>query len=267
MARVARRESPSGYYHVMVRGNNRETIFSKRFEKQYFIELLSLKQDEGRISIVAYCIMDNHAHLLIHSDLVEMSEIIKWINVKYALRYNFIHDRIGHVFQGRYKSEIISTDSYLLQAIKYIHNNPVKAGIVSEPLNYPWSSYKSYLENSEEMLLNLDEKQIVLDMFSGSLNDFNKFHLSHEKIVEEDYEFIDIKQDIDLYREERAQIIIENYCLQQGITDAKEFYNKRDAYEKMIIELLKSTKLSHRKISELMNTTRGTIHSIAKKQL
>lgn len=261
MARGARRESQTGYYHVMIRGNNKEMVFSKAVDKQYFIEQLQQKKDEGLISIAAYCLMDNHAHLLINANLKFMSESLKWVNGKYAERYNFKYDRVGHVFQGRYRSEVINMDDHLLRVMRYIHNNPVKAKMVSNASKYFWSSYKCYI-GYDDKLLSSNEKQMVMELFSGSMEQFEKYHL---QLVEENYEFLELKQVLELEREEKAQLIIERYCRQYGINDMKELFGRKDILEEIIIELIKKSKLSHRRIGELTNTSRGIVHNIAKK--
>lgn len=259
MAREARKQSETGYYHVMMRGNNREKIFRNTTEKQYLIELLQIQADEENISIIAYCLMDNHVHLLIRSDLQLMSEALKWINIKFAGRYNYKYKRTGHVFQGRYKSEVINTEEHLMQVIRYIHNNPVKAKMVSEASDYEWSSYKSYVDKKDK-LISSSERQMVIDLFSNSKEHYIKFHSE-----EETQEFLDIKEDIEREREEKANRIINKYCQQYAIIKTIELKNRKDVLEKIIIELLKNSNLSHRRIAEFLDIDRGTVHNAAKK--
>lgn len=261
MPREARKESKTGYYHVMMRGNNRSRIFNQLRDKEFFLEQLQYQIDEGNILIVAYCLMDNHIHLLIHSDLQAMAEALKWINIKFAGRYNTKYNQIGHVFQDRYKSEVINTEEHFLQAIRYIHNNPVKAKIVSNVSDYQWSSYKSYLGN-EDRLIDSEEKQTVIDLFSGSILQFKKFHLEDET---ETYEFLEVQEDLEREREEKAIRIIKKYCKEYGIAEVDELNNRKDVLEEVVIELLKSSHLSHRKIAELTGVTRGRVHGIANK--
>lgn len=260
MVRQARIQSQTGYYHVMMRGNNREMIFDQTVDKEYFIEQLQYKAHKENISIVAYCLMDNHVHLLIHSDLRIMTEVLKWVNIKFAGRYNYKYKRVGHVFQGRYKSEVINSEEQLIQVIRYIHYNPVKAKLVSTASNYKWSSYKSYTENKIK-LINPEEKKLIMNLFSGSIEQFKCFHLE-----EENNEFLELKEDLEKEREERAQIIITKYCKQYGLTEGKDINKRKDVLEEVIIELLKKTHLSHRRIAEITGTTRGTIHGIVKKR-
>ena len=259
MAREARECSSTGYYHAMMRGNNRERIFKQAKEKQYFKEQLQNQIDEEMISIVAYCLMDNHVHLLIYSDLQTMTEAIKWVNIKFAGKYNYKYDRVGHVFQDRYKSEVINTGKYLLRAMRYIHNNPVKAKMVSRPSDYYWSSYKGYIANGDR-LIDLQEKQIIIDMFSGSIKRFEEFHLE-----EDTAEFLEIQEDLEREREEKAGKIINRYCKKYGIIEPKMLNSKRGILEEVVIELIQRSHLSHRRIAELVGVTRGTVHGIVKK--
>jgi len=259
MVRVARQGSPTDYYHIMSRGNNRETIFIKKEEKRYYEELLQTQIEGKKISVVAYCLMDNHVHLLINSDLPEMIEAIRWVNNKFASRYNFKYERVGHVFQGRFKSEIIDTEKYLIQAIRYIHNNPVKAGIVAKPSEYDWSSYNGYLDEAKS-LLNEGERQKILEVFAFSTDEFISFHME-----EETEEFLETEEDLEKEREEKAKNIISKYQRENLLTGESELYSGKANLEKLIIELLKESRLSHRRISELVNVSRGIVHGMAKK--
>ncbi|HHY14369.1 MAG TPA: transposase, partial [Thermoanaerobacterales bacterium] len=146
MARQAREVSPTGYYHIMMRGNNKERIFEKEVQKKTLIKFLKTIGLEEEISIVAYCLMDNHIHLIIKGELDDISMALKRVNIKYAMNFNVNNDRVGHVFQGRYKSEIIADDKYLLQVVRYIHNNPVNAKMVTNISSYKWSSYNEYIK-------------------------------------------------------------------------------------------------------------------------
>lgn len=111
-ARQARIISPTGYYHVMMRGNNREKIFIKEDQKRYLTELLRIASLEEPIEAVAYCLMDNHMHIVVKGEIEDLSQAIKKINIKYAMKYNKDTKRIGHVFQDRYRSEAVIDDKY-----------------------------------------------------------------------------------------------------------------------------------------------------------
>ena len=262
MPRTARVESPTGYYHVMMRGNNREAIFYKNSEKRYFMELLQQQVDNKNIFLSAYCLMDNHVHLLICSGLQEMSEALKWINIKFASYYNYKYQRAGHVFQGRFRSETIDTEEYFLQVIRYIHNNPIKAKIVEDAQSYEWSSYSYYIGNKNS-IIDATEIQKVIALFSNSIKNFVSFHLE-----EDDSEFLEISEDLQKEREERAQQIINRYLLQRDAgTGTKVLLDlERDVKEKIIKEMISKTRLTHRRIAEIMGVNRGMVHNIAKKK-
>jgi len=259
MVRVARKESHTGYYHVMMRGNNKNMIFNNVSEKCYFLEQLNLQVEERNIAVIAYCIMDNHVHLLLKSDIESMSEAIKRINIRFARRYNNKYERVGHVFQDRFKSEVIHNDGHLVQVMRYIHNNPVKANMVSKAGEYIWSSYNSYI-NKQDKLIDSESKQMVMDIFSGSVKEYRKFHL-----IDETEEFLEIKEDLKREREEKARKIILNYCEKYKVNKAEELVNKRHILEEVIVEMLKKSHLPHRRIAEMTGTTRGIVNNIQKK--
>ena len=259
MARVARLVSDSGYYHVMARGNNKEMIFKNPSEKQYYLDELEQAIEEGSLTLLSYCIMDNHIHLLINSDIDSMADAFRRINLKFALRYNKKYKQAGHVFQGRYKSEVVNTDQYLLSVIRYIHNNPVKAGIVFKAENYKWSSYRDYLNNGNS-LVDSNEKEMIMNMLGGSIDQFQRFHLKDDML-----EFLEIKEDLEVEREIKARKILKDYCDKYKVKDIKQLCNNKDAIDEIVIDLLQLSKLSHRRVADLLGINRGIVHNIAKK--
>lgn len=140
MPRIAREKGLFQTYHIVQRGNNKEKVFETREDKQLFLNILFLNRIRYGFFIHAYCIMNNHYHLLISDNGEDISRIMKNINYTYAKYFNHICNRTGHVFQERFFSEIIDTEAYLYTAINYIHNNPVRSGIVVDESLYEWSS-------------------------------------------------------------------------------------------------------------------------------
>ncbi|MDD5729688.1 MAG: transposase [Candidatus Omnitrophica bacterium] len=131
--------------HIMSRGNNKQCIFRCNRDKYYYKSLLKELKEENNISIFHYCIMDNHTHLIVWLDGTgNLSRFMKQLNLSYFNYYKKTYGCCGHIWQGRYKSSIIDTDSYLLQCGKYIELNPVRAGIVKYPNEYSFSSYCHY---------------------------------------------------------------------------------------------------------------------------
>ena len=145
MPRKPRLLSDTGIYHVMVRGINKRAIFKTSGEKEKYLDTIGRMNEEGEFSLYGYCIMDNHAHLLIKEEADSIDLSMKRIGVSYAYYYNNKYDRVGPLFQGRFRSERIETEDYLLSCLRYIHNNPVKAKLAPNPAAYRWSSYNSYI--------------------------------------------------------------------------------------------------------------------------
>ena len=161
MPRISRNSLETSFFHIMVQGINKEYIFKEENYMEKYISFMYEKKEKFNIQILAYCIMHNHAHILIYTDKIEdMSEFMRSINTKYAQFYNLSEGRVGYVFKNRFKSESIENESYLLRCIRYIHNNPVKAGIVNHPRRYVYSSYNLY-EQRKEMYNNKVLKELI----------------------------------------------------------------------------------------------------------
>ncbi len=144
MPRSAREKSGSGIYHIVLRGINKQSIFEDNEDRQYFLERLLTYKEISRYEVYAYCLMSNHIHLLLKEGDEDLSIAFRRIGASYVYWYNKKYHRVGHLFQDRYRSEQVETDEYLLTAMRYIHQNPTKAGIVKEIHEFPWSSYREY---------------------------------------------------------------------------------------------------------------------------
>lgn len=145
MARPLRIEYPYAWYHVMNRGRRGEAIFADDKDYLAFTELLKETSEMWDIRVAAYCLMPNHYHMLVQTPEANISRSMRHINGVYTQRYNSRHHCDGQLFRGRYKSILIDTDSYLLQAVRYIHRNPIRAGLTDTLDTYKWSSHKGYL--------------------------------------------------------------------------------------------------------------------------
>lgn len=140
MPRSSRKPSATGHYHVIIRGVNRQGIVQDDQDRSKMIDTLRKYSAESDARILAYCLMDNHLHLLIRAaDGAAM--FVKKVASSYVYYFNHKYDRIGHLFQDRYKSEAVDTEAYLLTVARYILQNPLKAGICGIK-DYPWSSWK-----------------------------------------------------------------------------------------------------------------------------
>ncbi len=143
MARCARLISYDLPMHIMIRGNNKQIIFTNNEEKSYFLYLVHLKKKLCGVHIYHYCLMNNHIHLIVRLEpQANLSRFIKQVLLAYYSLFKNKHEYAGHLFQGRFKNIIIETQAYLIQCGKYIELNPVRAGIVIYPSDYAFSSYR-----------------------------------------------------------------------------------------------------------------------------
>ncbi|MFH0928218.1 MAG: transposase [bacterium] len=141
MARSLRIEYPGALYHIVARGNAKGDIFISDNDREYFIKQISLAVNEYKIDCFAYCLMNNHYHLLIQTRSPNLSSSLRRLNSVYAQYFNRVHKRVGHLFQGRFKAILVQKESYLLELCRYIVLNPVRARLVDDPAKWPWSSY------------------------------------------------------------------------------------------------------------------------------
>lgn len=155
-------------YHIVQRGNEKKEIFFNDGDRRRFIGTLSKMKEKYNFIVYAYCLMDNHVHLLINTNGSDISQIMKSINVSYVGYINKKYQRCGHLFQDRFKSEVVDSDRYLIEVSRYIHLNPVRAKMVDDAAKYPWSSYPAYIGRTkgEENLLDVS---LVLNCFSNDL--------------------------------------------------------------------------------------------------
>lgn len=153
MARQLRIEYEGAFYHITSRGNQREQIFWDNKDREKFKNILIRTKERYSYLLHAYVLMNNHYHLLIETPYANIKQVMQNINTSYTVYINKRHKRTGHLLQGRYKAFIIDKESYLLELGRYIHQNPVRAGIVKRPEDYKWSSYREYIyKNNKETI-------------------------------------------------------------------------------------------------------------------
>jgi putative transposase len=145
MSRPLRIEFPGGLYHVTSRGDRREAIFLDDADRQYWLDLLGQVCTRHNWLCHAYCLMDNHFHIVVETIDGNLSAGMRQLNGVYTQWHNRTHNRVGHVFQGRFKAIIVQREAYLLELARYVVLNPVRAGICDLPEDWPWSSYHAML--------------------------------------------------------------------------------------------------------------------------
>ncbi|MCA1734260.1 MAG: transposase, partial [Acidobacteria bacterium] len=142
MARPLRLEHEGALWHITSRGNERKNIYRSDADRRLFLSLLGEAVKRYRWILHEYMLMSNHYHLLIETPEKTLSRGMQWLNGEYARGFNKRHKRVGHLFHGRFKGQLVEKDSYLLELIRYVALNPVRAGIVARPEEYRWSSYR-----------------------------------------------------------------------------------------------------------------------------
>ncbi len=145
MARPLRIEFPGALYHVTSRGDRREPIYEDDEDRQRFVSLLAEVIEQANWLCHAYCLMTNHYHLIIETPNGNLAKGMRQLNGIFTQQSNHRHHRSGHLFQGRYKAILVEKDAYLLELTRYVVLNPVRAGMVRQPQDWPWSSYRAMM--------------------------------------------------------------------------------------------------------------------------
>lgn len=249
MARTSRKNMEnSSFFHIMVQGINKEYIFETQKNKGKYLKLIY--DNHKNIQIIAYCIMDNHAHILLQSN--NMQDIAVWMkktNTSYASYYNKTNNRIGYVFRERYKAQPIKSKEHLYLGIEYIHNNPVKARICNRKEEYEFSSYdKIYQGNQIEMQKKINE---IL----------NKCILQVENDDKEQKKKFEFLEDEKENKEVICQEIVNNFLLNKGYNIEELKKEKQDLTE--IVKQLKcENNVSYRLMEKYLKISRETLRSL-----
>ena len=250
MPRIARKDLETSFFHVMIQGVNREYIFDKMEYIEKYISLLNRYKDEFSITILAYCIMNNHAHIVIYTeDIAKMSKYMHKVNGLYAQYYNKKEERVGIVFRNRFESEPICNERYLIQCIKYVHMNPVNANIVQNPAQYQYSTYNDYISNT-----GVAKSQILMEIFGKNISE-----LFEE--IKENRMFIDI----DIKTEE----VLENGIMEfENINGKKleEIQQSRKDLKSLIRFLKVNYRIKYIDMMKRFELTRGEIDSLKEKR-
>lgn len=165
MARPWRIQYAGAYYHVLSRGNAGRDVFRDDVDRKVFLETLGEMCDRFGVEVYAFVLMTNHYHFLLQTGAANLSRAMQWFGVTYTRRFNNRHFRMGHLFQGRFKSILVESDAYVVELSCYIHRNPLRAGMVKRLIDYKWSSYPIYAygRSGPECL----KTDLILSHFSG----------------------------------------------------------------------------------------------------
>lgn len=252
MARRAREKSRTGVYHIMLRGIDRQIIFEDNEDYQKFTDTIKTAKEKSGCEVYAYCLMNNHVHILLKERAESLGIIFRRIGAAYVYWYNWKYDRRGHLFQGRYRSETVESERYFLTVLRYIHQNPLKAGIVKNISEYQWSSYGEYIGRPD-----ICNVKYVLDMFSPNkeraIRLFEEFNLASN----ED-QCLGYGQGIRL-NDKEAGDFIRSITGVQSPTEIKGFEKQK---RNGIIKQCKDKGLSIRQIQRLTGVSFGIIRTI-----
>jgi REP element-mobilizing transposase RayT/DNA-directed RNA polymerase specialized sigma24 family protein len=149
MSRPLRIEFPGAVYHVTARGDRRESIFDDDDDRQLFLSVLAQALERFDALALAYCLMGNHYHLVLHTRAANLSRLMRHLNGVYTQSYNRRHGKVGHLLQGRFKAILVDREAYLLTVCRYVELNPVRAGMVEEPSQWGWSSYLAHVGRAQ----------------------------------------------------------------------------------------------------------------------
>lgn len=250
MPRIARKDLNTPFIHVMVQGINKEYIFESKADIELYLSVINKNIENYNLTIMAYCMMNNHAHFLMYvEDIKELGEFMKICNLQYAHIYNKEKKRVGTLFRNRYRTEPIYNTKYLINCIKYIHNNPVKANMVNRCEDYKYSSYNDYKDN-----IGVTQSKIVKEMFGERCNYLKMFNEAIEMrqmdISEEDEEIDNyISEGIREYQKEYAESLV-------------EILSNREIFKKLIFYLKENCHIKYSETIKYFEISRGTINSL-----
>jgi REP element-mobilizing transposase RayT len=145
MPRPPRIDFPGCVHHVPARGNRRDPIFLDDFDRRRLFALLGEALERFEAEALAHCLMGNHYHLVLRSNQANLSQLMRQVNSVYTHAFNRRHATEGHLFQGRFRSEVVDSDNYLIRVCCYTESNPVRAGLVRHAGDWPWSSYRAHV--------------------------------------------------------------------------------------------------------------------------
>lgn len=239
-----RQKSSTGFYHVVVRGINGELIYNQQRERIYFKKIILEHLKKYQVEIFAFCIMSNHAHILIRAELQELSMFMARILAEYASYYNYKHNRNGHVFQNRFLSECVETEAYFWNCIRYIHMNPVKANMVKTPLQYKYSSMNEY-GTEVPVIIHQNALEVYRQHFL-EYEAFEKFHQGYQYDV-----FKDIPDEIKEQQLEIAIQIMKDMFKENDLPLEKIIFEEKVFREQYIEKVQKMLNISNKITKEL----------------
>lgn len=242
----------------MLRGNEKKDIFKCDEDKQRFIDTVYRMKQGHRFSLHAFCLMDNHVHMMISEGEDDIAKVIKRIAVSYVSYFNEKYKRVGHLFQDRYKSEAVSEDAYVLTLARYIHQNPLKAGMVKEMLDYRWSSYNGYLDD-EDPSTKVTDTETLLGIFSADKQKARSMYAEYMAVQNEDI-YMDIGKNTETMNDEESLKLYKEMLRVKGLKSI-EAAKEHDLYD-FLSGFKETTNLSIRKIAAITGINKDRLSKI-----
>lgn len=247
MPRLARKKSAINLYHIVTRGLDHQLMFEEHYDYLKYLNILKRYKEELNFEIYAYCLMNNHIHLLIQVNDNSLENIFRHINTNYSVWFNMKYSRTGYLLQGRYHSEPIDSFDYLINAIRYIHQNPLKSGLETIPgENYRYSSMYDYIHNIDDIV----SPSHINELF-GSYDNFFEFHKTNETT-----DYMDIHNIKRRLPDDVARQIIIDIC---NCSTTMQFQALSYTKQKDYVILLNKKGISVRQLNRLTGIPKGLI--------
>jgi putative transposase len=275
MVRKNRMEMPGGVYHVIQRGNNKQNIYEDEIDKGFWVNQIKEMKEGLGFKVLAYILMDNHFHIILQTIDKELQVIMHRLNTRYSKHFNLKYERTGHVFGGRYKAFPILNDKYLLAALRYVHHNPVKAGVCQYSSQYKWSSDYFY-RNNIGGFVDIDP---ILEMFgsdrSKAINEYKDFINKEVQIDFQKIGEVDVKKSFIIgeeLRNEGVKIKSLDQVLRDTVIVEDEFQLIKQGSRKRSLTPLKAAYImealrlqyTNREIGKNINITDSAVAMLAK---
>lgn len=250
MPRKARKKSRTGIYHIIMRGINQQTIFEDDEDKYKFLDTIKKYKQVCEFELYSYCLMDNHIHLLVKETIEPISKTIMRISSSYVIWYNYKYERCGHLFQERFKSEVVEDGKYFLTVIRYIHQNPLKAGLAKNVWNSKWTSIREYVH--KEHIVDIDralcmissDRKIALKRFKRFMQEQNDDRCLEYEIKTSDSE-------------------VRNYLCSLGVTNSSMLQQMdRETRDSIVAKLKKLEGVTLRQLSRVTGISKSVIGRI-----
>jgi len=238
---------------VIMAGNNKSNIYADEYQRNLLLNDLKTYEAKKILYPISWCVMSNHVHIVVKSDFCDLVDSFHRMNTKFAKRQHLRLKTSGRVFQAPFWSEPIETDDYLVRAIRYVHNNPVKAGLVSNAAEWPWSSYLDFRADDLS-----NEKQFAYQMIGGSWHHFTRFHGDRDL----GFRPYDTSDDRRMLRDLFTTDIMDDICRRYKILEWNGVNISKNAVREAVICLREEKDFPQREIASRLGIPLGRVSRI-----